>query len=213
MAKRGEQTKSNCSFPAFAADSSSATAPSKHSRAARRATSPGIDTDKSLKKARPPSDSGSHRPSVLALRAAAGVSKKKSGRKATLSAKARRRLDKSQDRAEQVMERTALKVARSRGQARNIDDRKRGWGDINSAAARADSKKARTDVEAEAWEDEEMESEDEEREEGDLPAALPPAGTGQGDPDGDAAMAAPTPPLVPGMVPLPHSTDDEEEIL
>ncbi|POR35135.1 Ribosome biogenesis protein Alb1, partial [Tolypocladium paradoxum] len=72
-------------------------APSKHSRAARRATSPGINTDKSLKDVALPSKASraaaaADRPSVLAVHRSAGVQKKaKPTRKGRLSARARRR--------------------------------------------------------------------------------------------------------------------------
>ena len=187
-------------------------APSKHSRAARRATSPSINTDKSLKNARPPPVSVSHRPSILGLHAAAGVSKKKSGRKAIQSAKAKRRMDKSQDRAEQVMERTEKKVARSRGKAKTIKERSRGWDDINTTVD-VIKKNPKVDDKGEEWEDEEMEVEEEGQEASTSAAALPPAETEEGDLDGDATMEAPAAPVVPVMVPLPPSADDEDEIL
>ncbi|KAL1835860.1 hypothetical protein VTJ49DRAFT_5968 [Mycothermus thermophilus] len=111
------------------------TAPSKHSRAARRATSPGIDTDKSLKNVQPPPDSIDRRPAVLAAHHTAGVTKKtKSGRKAVLSSRARRRQLKNMDRAEAIMDRTAVKVQKSIGRAKVIGARKKGWDDINREA-------------------------------------------------------------------------------
>ncbi|RYP69076.1 hypothetical protein DL771_006307 [Monosporascus sp. 5C6A] len=107
-----------------------ARAPSKHSRSARRATSPSIDTDKSLKDVKPPAESINHRPSILAIHHGAGVSKK--AKKArNLSFKARRRQEKAQDRAAAVIERTELKVAKSKGQARTMQTRRKAWDDIN----------------------------------------------------------------------------------
>ncbi|KAJ8125203.1 hypothetical protein O1611_g8437 [Lasiodiplodia mahajangana] len=104
--------------------------PSLHSRAARRATSPGIDTDKSLKNAKPPPESIDHRPSILAIHHDAGVSKKqKKGR--ALSSKARKRHEKAQDRAAAIMERTEKKVALSKGQSRTIQSRRKAWEEIN----------------------------------------------------------------------------------
>ncbi|KAG7288990.1 hypothetical protein NEMBOFW57_005350 [Staphylotrichum longicolle] len=108
---------------------------SKHSRAARRATSPSIDTDKSLKEVRVPQESVDRRPAVLAAHHAGGVTKKaKSGRKAVLSTKARRRQEKSADRAEAIMDRTSVKVQKSKGHARVIDSRKKTWDQINKEA-------------------------------------------------------------------------------
>jgi hypothetical protein len=93
-------------------------ASSVHSRAAKRASSPSIDTDKSLKNVKPPTESKSHRPSVLAVHQGAGVSKKsKNGRKSVLSAKAKRRQEKGLDRAEAVMDKKEKKVEKSKGKA------------------------------------------------------------------------------------------------
>ncbi|KAI8952314.1 Alb1-domain-containing protein [Xylaria longipes] len=105
-------------------------APSLHSRAARRATSPGIDTDKSLKNVRPPPESVDHRPSILAIHNGAGVSKKqKKGR--ALSSKARKRHEKAQDRAAAIMERTEKKAALSKDSSRTIQGRRKAWEEIN----------------------------------------------------------------------------------
>ncbi|KAI8622976.1 Alb1-domain-containing protein [Xylariaceae sp. FL1651] len=105
-------------------------APSIHSRAARRATSPSIDTDKSLKDVQPPPEAVDHRPSVLAIHHGAGVSKRqKKGR--AMSSKARKRHEKAQDRAAAVMERTMKKVAQSKDQSRNMISRKGVWEQIN----------------------------------------------------------------------------------
>ncbi|ORY71935.1 Alb1-domain-containing protein [Pseudomassariella vexata] len=105
---------------------------SKHSREARRATSPSIDTDKSLKNVKPPPESADHRPSVLAIHSGAGVSKKqKRGR--NLSTKAKKRAEKGMDKAAAVMDRTENKIAKSKGRARSIQTRAKTWDDINSS--------------------------------------------------------------------------------
>ncbi|KAF2964455.1 hypothetical protein GQX73_g9109 [Xylaria multiplex] len=105
-------------------------APSVHSRAARRATSPSIDTDKSLKNVQPPPKSADHRPSVLAIHHGAGISKKqKTGR--AMSSKARKRFEKAQDRAVANMDRLEKKVALSKGQSRAIQGRRKAWEEIN----------------------------------------------------------------------------------
>ncbi|KAL2151972.1 hypothetical protein VTH82DRAFT_5156 [Thermothelomyces myriococcoides] len=109
--------------------------PSIHSRAARRATSPSIDTDKSLKNVRPPEESIDRRPAVLAARHGGGAIKKaKSGRKAVLSSKARRRREQSMSRAEVIMDRTAVKIQKSKGHAKAIHARKKTWDEINKEA-------------------------------------------------------------------------------
>ncbi|CAK7216279.1 hypothetical protein SCUCBS95973_002759 [Sporothrix curviconia] len=113
-------------------------APSKHSREARRATSPGIDLDKSLKDIKPPQESVNFRPAILGIHQAAGVTKriKKQGRKSVLSAKARRRQERGLDMAAAVMERTAQKVQRSKSNARAVQSRSKEWTEINRVAER-----------------------------------------------------------------------------
>ncbi|KAK0754826.1 Alb1-domain-containing protein [Schizothecium vesticola] len=106
-------------------------ATSKHSRAARRATSPGIDTDKSLKNVKPP-PADSKKPDVLAAHRSGGIIKKR--RKVVLSTKARKRQEKSMDRAEAVMDRTSTKVEKSKGSFRVIQSRKKTWDEINRGA-------------------------------------------------------------------------------
>ncbi|KAI0840296.1 Alb1-domain-containing protein [Hypoxylon sp. FL0890] len=106
-------------------------APSIHSRAARRATSPSIDTDKSLKNVQPPAESVDYRPSVLAIHQGAGVAKK-TKKSRNMSSKARRRHEKGQDRAAAIMERTEKKIAKSKGQARMIQTRRKTWDEVNN---------------------------------------------------------------------------------
>ncbi|KAI1406884.1 Alb1-domain-containing protein [Hypoxylon sp. FL1857] len=106
-------------------------APSIHSRAARRATSPSIDTDKSLKNVQPPAESVDYRPSVLAIHQGAGVAKK-TKKSRNMSSKARRRHEKGQDRAAAIMERTEQKIAKSKGQARTIQTRRKTWDEVNN---------------------------------------------------------------------------------
>ena len=145
-------------FPLFVSKLTQTLPPgaSIHSRAARRATSPSIDTDKSLKQIRAPQESVDRRPAVLAAHHAGGVTKKtKAGRKAVLSSRARRRQEKSMDRAEVVMDRTAIKVQRSKGHAKVIDSRKKTWDEVNKEAFDKEappklSKKAKAKLEEDA---------------------------------------------------------------
>ncbi|KAK6197818.1 Trafficking protein particle complex subunit BET5 [Pestalotiopsis sp. IQ-011] len=106
--------------------------PSKHSREARRATEIDIDTDKSLKEARAPAESIDHRPSVLAIHQGAGVSKKQKRGRAQNS-RAKKRQESAQDKAIAVIERTENKVEKSKDSSRNIQRRRKDWGDINKA--------------------------------------------------------------------------------
>ncbi|PMD59268.1 uncharacterized protein K444DRAFT_481814, partial [Hyaloscypha bicolor E] len=104
---------------------------SVHSRAAKRASSPGIDLDKSLKDVKPP-ETKTQRPSVLAIHQGAGISKKsKNGRKAVLSAKAKKRQEKGMDRAEAVMDKKEKKVEKSKGKARTVQERAKAWDELN----------------------------------------------------------------------------------
>lgn len=76
------------------------------------------------------------RPSVLAIHQGAGVSKKaKNGRKAVLSAKAKRRQEKGFDRAEAVMDQKAIRINKSKDKARNVQDRAKDWEDLNKKMA------------------------------------------------------------------------------
>lgn len=134
-----------------------------HSRAAKRASSPGIDLDKSLKDIKPPVATKSQRASVLAIHQGAGISKKsKNGRKSVLSAKAKRRQEKGLDRAEAVIDKKEIKIEKSKDRARTVQERAKNWEELNKKML---AKKAREEAEAlekekenEAWEDaEEME--------------------------------------------------------
>jgi len=136
---------------------SNISAPSKHSRAVRRAASPSINTDKSLKEVKPPSEP---RQAILEAHTGSGVKKSK-GRKAVLSSKARKRQEKGMDRAEAVMDRTEKKIEKSKGRARNVQDRSKAWEDLNKKALleKALAQKAK-EKQDEDWED--MAVEDEE---------------------------------------------------
>ncbi|OAA68751.1 Ribosome biogenesis protein Alb1 [Niveomyces insectorum RCEF 264] len=202
-------------------------APSKHSRAARRATSPGIDVDKSLKLAKPPLSGAESRPSVLGIHQAAGVTKKsrKTGRKAILSAKARRRQERGLDRAAAVLDRTAQKVQRSQSSSRTTQMRRAAWDEVNNrlqkeVGAGAAKTQSKFGVLASQNDGSEGDSDDgfEDADSGDeavrrfyeLDDEMTEA-------TGDAAAAAPstTEPaaVLAASVPLPALANDDEEIL
>ena len=104
---------------------------SVHSRAAKRASSPSIDTDKSLKNIKPPVENKSQLPSVLAVQGA-GVSKKvKNGRKSVLSTKAKKRQEKSIDRAAVVMDKKSTNIEKSKDRARLVQERAKAWDEHN----------------------------------------------------------------------------------
>lgn len=103
---------------------------SVRSRAAKRASSPSIDTDKSLKDAKPPSETKT--PAVLGIHHGAGITKKsKHGRKAVLSAKAKRRQEISMDRAEAAMDKKSTKIEKSKDRARIVQSRSKTWEEQN----------------------------------------------------------------------------------
>lgn len=165
-------------------------APSKRSRAARRATSPSIDTDKSLKDVQPPPRSAAQqRPSVLAVHQNAGVTKKsRNGRKTQMSAKARRRHEKGLQMAEAIAERTGKKVEKSKGRGRSVQERAKGWEEINKQA----------EIEEES-DDEEQQPEADEKDDG-----------------LDEDMAAEEETAAPAVKPADEgyiAMDDDEEIL
>lgn len=177
--------------------------PSVHSRAARRATSPSINTDKSLKAVRAPPESLNQRPAVLGLYQNAGVSKKsKRGRKAVMSTRARTRHERALERAEEIGDRTALKVAKSKVSAARIDTRRKTWDEINASAGALKDARAKNmfgaldDGEDDEEDVEEVDNFDDEMEE--VQEAAPAEGAT------DAASAA----LAP-----PPQDDDDEEIL
>ena len=127
---------------------------------------------------------------MLAAHHSSGVTKKaKSGRKAVLSSKARRRQEKAMDRAEAVMDRTAVKVQKSKTSAKVIHSRKKTWDEVNKEALGKEeqpklSKKAKAKMEEDAMVaafyadedgDAEMEGaeEDEEQQQGASASAAP----------------------------------------
>jgi hypothetical protein len=134
-----------------------------HSRAAKRASSPSIDTDKSLKDVKPPAESLNFRPSILAIHQGAGVTKKsKNGRKSVLSSKAKRRQERGMDRAEAVMDKNEKKVEKSRGRARTVQERSKAWDELNRKMVAKKAREAALALEKENWVDDEDDEEDEE---------------------------------------------------
>lgn len=172
------------------------TAVSVHSRAAKRASSPGIDLDKSIKDIKPPREP-KERASVLAVHQGAGVTKKsKNGRKSVLSTKAKRRQEKGLDRAEAVMDKKETKIEKSRGRARTVQERAKNWEELNKKML---AKKARDEalaLEKENWVDEEDDEMEEDAKLKDAPV--------------EDAM---TTEVIAQSIPLPEPVEDEEEIL
>jgi hypothetical protein len=100
------------------------------------------------------------------VHAGAGISKKsKQGRKANLSAKAKRRQESAMDRAEAVMDKKEIKVAKSKDRARTIQGRSKAWEDLNrKMLAKKEMEAAlalEQELEQQDWIDEDEESVDE----------------------------------------------------
>jgi hypothetical protein len=175
---------------------------SLHSRAAKRASSPSIDTDKSLKDVKPPAESVNFRPSVLAIHRGAGVTKKqKHGRKSVLSSKAKRRQERGLDRAEAVMDKIEKKIEKSRGKARTVQERSKAWDELNRKMVAKKAREAALALEKENWVDKANEEDQEMK----LDAAVV-----GGVKDLDITYA---PPVGCATTPASAETAEEEEIL
>ncbi|KAF7935503.1 hypothetical protein BELL_0102g00050 [Botrytis elliptica] len=167
---------------------------SVRSRAAKRASSPSIDTDKSLKNVKAPAETV-YNPQILSPHQGAGVSKKKSGRQ--LSSKAKKRQNKGMDRAEAVMDRTSTKIEKSKYRGRNVQERAKTWEALNKKAQEA--VQAAMDKENEVSEGEgDVDVEDDQS---------------QGEIEMDGTSVAPIAPAALQSASLPTPVEDEEEIL
>lgn len=178
-----------------------------HSRAAKRASSPSIDTDKSLKDVKPPMESKNQRPSILAIHQGAGVTKKsKIRRKTVLSARAKRRQEDGLDRAEAVMDKREKKIERSRVRAKTVQDRAKAWDELNKKIM---AKKAKEEV---LLEDEWVEDIDDENEMKDVEV--------EEEPQAEEVLSAKprsteaiTIESIAKAVPLPEPVEEGDEIL
>ena len=156
---------------------------------------------------RAPPESLNHRPSILAIHHGAGVSKKaKKGR--NLSTKARRRQERAQDRAAAVMERTELKVARSKGHARTIQTRRKTWEDINDQIPLNTTTTTKFEALRGAEEDgDENENQEENGQEAN--SGVPELDDEMGDAGGEAGVQAKA---EPHSNPAPETMEDDEII-
>lgn len=131
-----------------------------------------------MKNVQRPTESADSRPSVLQAHHESGISKKsKRGRKSVLSTKARKRRDKDAERAEAIIERTALKLEKSKGQARNIQTRSKTWDVVNKHGALSQQPKFLPDEDSAAQSESEAQETDEEM--GVATAAAPPTSAAQ----------------------------------
>ncbi|MCJ1386554.1 hypothetical protein MMC17_009680 [Xylographa soralifera] len=133
---------------------------SVHSRAAKRASSPSINLDKSLKDVKPPSTVSASHPSILSVHNGAGIVKRK-GKGKSLSRQQRLRQEKGMERAEAVMDKKEKKVERSAIKGKAVKERSAAWDDLNGKIHDKRVKPKPKEEDEEDWEDEEMQVEDE----------------------------------------------------
>ncbi|KAF2398622.1 hypothetical protein EJ06DRAFT_583300 [Trichodelitschia bisporula] len=102
--------------------------PSVHSRAARRAESPSLNTDKSLKTVTPPSS----KPRAPVFNNDSGIKKKKAK---ALKRQQKVRQQKLMERADIVNEQLVAKVQKSIGRFKTVKGRSKDWEDLNKKLA------------------------------------------------------------------------------
>ena len=124
MAKTAKLKKNTkCTFPNHTKlPAHRGPATSIHSRAAKRASSPSMNFDKSLTSIKPPAESSNHRPSVLSVHNGAGVTKRK-GKGKPMSRQQRRRQENRSERAEAVMDKTVKKAEKSLVKGKVVKER------------------------------------------------------------------------------------------
>jgi hypothetical protein len=127
-----------------------------HSRAARRAASPSIDLDKSLKPAAAPSTrdpASPSRPSKSKAHALgtqnAGIQKKQ--KKGNMTRAQRLRHEKGLERAAAVIDKQHVKIVKSLDKEKIVKERSKGWEDVNGDGKK---KKKTTNPSEELGEDE-----------------------------------------------------------
>lgn len=172
-----------------------------HSRAARRAVSPSIDLDKSLKRtardsASPAREPANAKPHVLAAQNA-GITKKSKAK--PMKRQQRARQMKAVDRAADNMDKLELKVQKSVGKEKKVKDRRKGWDEVNG------EKRKKNAFEILEGGEEKKEREwvsDEEMPEVEVDSGL------QADVVGEVKEV-----VVPESMPQPVSTVEEDELL
>ncbi|MCJ1480127.1 hypothetical protein MMC06_000281 [Schaereria dolodes] len=122
---------------------------SLHSRAAKRASSPSIDLDKSLTSIKTPNES------VLSVHHGAGITKKK-GKVRPLSRQKRRRLERGVVRAEAVLDKTERKVERIKVKEKAVKERSSAWDELNSNFQEKKPKAKYEKDSSDDWVDEKM---------------------------------------------------------
>ncbi|KAJ5629857.1 hypothetical protein N7528_003514 [Penicillium herquei] len=106
--------------------------PNANTRAARRAASPSLELDRSLRSAPRAESPAAERPSVLAERRSSGIQKKQKGKNLTRAQRLRQQ--KGMDRAEAVLDQLEIKKAKSVSRAKNVKARAADWEALNTKA-------------------------------------------------------------------------------
>ncbi|MCJ1284056.1 hypothetical protein MMC26_003387 [Xylographa opegraphella] len=130
-----------------------------HSRAAKRASSPSINLDKSLKGVKSPNTGSASHPSVLSVHNGAGIVKRK-GKGKSLSRQQRLRHEKGMERAEAVIDKKEKKVERSAIKGKAVKERSAAWDELNGKVHDKRTKPIPKEEDEDGWEDEEMQVED-----------------------------------------------------
>ena len=108
--------------PYLSPESSLRPATSLHSRAAKRASSPSLNRDKSLTATKAPEEQPAHETSFLKAKHGAGITKRKPKAKPK-SRQQRLRQEKGVAKAEKVIDRTEKKVAKSLDKGKTLKER------------------------------------------------------------------------------------------
>ncbi|KAF2489933.1 hypothetical protein BU16DRAFT_567026 [Lophium mytilinum] len=112
--------------------------PTLHSRAARRAASPSLNLDKSIKTMPrpsspvPKSSRGTAKPHVLAA-VSTGISKRSKSK--PVKRQQRLRQTRGMERAADFMEKMEVKVQKSMGRTKTVKERRKPWEELNSGIA------------------------------------------------------------------------------
>ncbi|MCJ1360840.1 MAG: hypothetical protein MMC33_010849 [Icmadophila ericetorum] len=172
---------------------------SLHSRAAKRASSPSIDLDKSLKSLKPPVDTTPRPKSILSAQHGNGITKKKAKGK-NLTRQQRLRQEKGLERAEAVMDKKEKKVERSLNKGKKAKERNAAWDELNGKIQNKSEKKEKKVAKDEGWEDDDEEDKMEVEVEGVMPT-------------GTDAVASKLELLSTGATSSTKPPEEEEEIL
>ncbi|KAF2189053.1 hypothetical protein K469DRAFT_564290 [Zopfia rhizophila CBS 207.26] len=173
-----------------------------HSRAARRAVSPSIDLDKSLKCARADSPSNASAKLHIVAAQSAGITKKLKSK--PLKRAQRLRQIKGMEKWADAQDKLEVRVQRSAGKEKKVRERRKAWDEVNGEKKKARNAFEVLEEEGAAHRDRGWVSDEE----------MPEVDRGLGDDGLEAEVTGEVKELVvPASVPLPVVTAEEEELL